>query len=44
MYMEAKGRPLFIVDEIRTRESAEVAGNEVHRMNQDLREAYREAS
>ena len=44
MYMEGKGRPLFIVDEIRTKKSAEGAGNAVHRMNQDLREAYREAS
>ena len=41
MYMEAKNRPLFIVDEIRTQQRASDADNPVHRMSEDLHEAYR---
>ena len=43
MYMETKNRPLFIVDEIRSRERARNSENPVHSMNARIDEAYREA-
>ena len=43
MYMETKNRPLFIVDEIRSRERARSSENPVHSMNARIDEAYREA-
>lgn len=43
MYMEAKNRPLFIVDEIRTQAETEDIANPVHEMTQILHETYQRA-
>lgn len=43
MYMEAKNRPLFIVDEIRSQARASDGENPVHEMTGRIDEAYREA-
>lgn len=44
MYMEAKRRPLFIVDEIRGRTAIGDAENPVHAMERKLEKSYRQAA
>jgi len=44
MYMEAKRRPLFIIDEIRSHARSSKGANPVHEMEAELEKAFNRAA